>query len=41
MAALIFLVSHIILESEFQVKPRKEIVKKPPPPDFGGNSSRR
>jgi len=32
---------HIILESEFQVKPRKEIVKKPPPPDFGGNSSRR
>jgi CCR4-NOT transcription complex subunit 6 len=32
--------SHILLQAEFQVKPRKEIVKKPPPPDFGGGSSR-
>ncbi|KAI5789427.1 Endonuclease/exonuclease/phosphatase [Pyronema domesticum] len=35
---------HILLQSEFQVKPRKEIVKKPPPPDFGsgsGNNARR
>ncbi|KAA8908937.1 Endonuclease/exonuclease/phosphatase [Sphaerosporella brunnea] len=31
---------HILLQAEFQVKPRKEIVKKPPPPDFGGGPSR-
>lgn len=31
---------HILLQAEFQVKPRKEAVKKPPPPDFGGGSSR-
>lgn len=32
---------HILLQTEFQVKPRKEIVQKPPPPDFGSSSSRR
>jgi CCR4-NOT transcription complex subunit 6 len=34
---------HIPLQVEFQVKPRKEIINKPPPPDFGnsGGSSRR
>ncbi|PWW75381.1 hypothetical protein C7212DRAFT_202327 [Tuber magnatum] len=26
---------HILLQTEFQVKPRKEPIAKPPPPDFG------